>query len=91
MIRPPKVAMSLFWATQYCQGIYILCIFCTYFCFSFEQGKVEITRCVIYVPAGSVNLWTGINKFVAAKDIIHLKATTITTNDFESTLLVGSD
>ena len=37
----------------------------------YEQGKVEITRCVIYVPAGSVNLWTGINEFVAAKYIFH--------------------
>ena len=37
--------------------------------FKEKQGKVEITRCVIYVPAASLNPWTGINEFVAAKDI----------------------
>ena len=30
-----------------------------------KQGKVEITRCVTYVPAGSVNLWTGMSEFVS--------------------------
>ena len=54
-----------------------------------EQGKVEITRCVIYVPAGSVNLWTGINEFVAAKDIYFIEVTATTTK-FSSPYLVLS-
>ena len=55
-----------------------------------KQGKVEITRCVIYVPAGSVNLWTGINEFVAAKDIYFIEVTATTTTKFSSPYLVLS-